>query len=343
MKNGILLVFLAVVLTASLVIFGGCAAPAPPAPTPAPAPAPTPAPLPKLSEYPTRSVELVIPYSAGGSLDMHARAMTAVGEQYLGKPLVPVLKPGAGATIGVGYAAKQPADGYTWLMAAPTPFYRTLVDPLPYTLESFTSLGIITSDPGVIFVNADSPYKTLDDLVKAARAKPEEISAGIVGLYGMQHLVYAFIAEQANIKWNYIPQPGGGPALAAVLGKHNDTSLGFAGVVGPHLEAGTLRALAIAADERKDVKPFKDIPTLKELGYDFKMSLWLPVLVRADTPAPIVEKSREFLRQIVEDKSFQKLMTRMGYVLEYQSGPDSMEFMRSDIAAMESLIQALKK
>lgn len=334
-KKSLLAICLVTTLVLSLV--GACAAPAPP---PAPAPAPPPKPV---EEWPTRSVELVIPYSAGGGLDLLSRVMVAVAEPYLGKSLVVVLKPGAGATLGVGYAAKQPADGYTWLIGAPTPFYTTLVEPLPYTIDDFTALGLVSNDPMFIFVHADSPYKTLKDLVEDARAKPGKVMAGIVGLYGMQHLPYGFIAEQEKIEWNYIVQPGGGPAMAAVLGKHNETSGGFPGVVGPPVEAGLIRALAVAAEKRLDYDPFKDVPTLKELGYDITMSLWAPVLVRADTPAPIVEKGRIVLKQITEDESFKALMKKMGSVIVYKSGPDTDTFLRADLATVKKIIGILKK
>ena len=267
----------------------------------------------------------------------------AVAEPYLGVSLVPTIKAGAGATIGVGYAAKQPADGYTWVETAPTPFYRTLVEKLPYSLETFTSLGLMSMDPSIIFVHADSPWQTLQEMVEDAKARPGEITVGRVGLYGPQHMTFGFIGLQEGAKlWNYVPQPGGGPAMAAVLGKHNDTSIGFPAVVGPQVKAGLIRALAVCDTKRLDYAPFKDVPTLIECGYDYTNYLWIPMMVRADTPPEIVAKSRDAFKQIMEDASFNKLMGKMGAVPVYLSGPDCNEFLKKDLATAKKLVEAIQ-
>ena len=325
MKNRMLLVFLATVVAVSLAVFGGCCPAAP------------------VEEYPTHPVQLINPYSPGGGIDMNSRAVVAVAADYLGQPMIAVCKPGAAGAVGAEYVAKQPADGYTVLITAPDAFYRGLVEPLPFSMETFTAVGMISNDPEIQYVNVDSPYQTLADLIKDAKARPGQVKASVVGMFGMEHLIFEFIALQENIKWNHIVEKGGGPALASVLGGHTDCSSGLPPVVGPQIEAGLVRGLSVSHDERLGYDPFKELPTLKELGYDFTMHMWVPILVHKETPAPIVKKLESAVAQIVEDKSFTKLMGKMGVTIVYKNAADTMEFLRKDIAAVDKVVKAIKK
>lgn len=323
MRNRMLLVFLAVVVTMSLIL-AGCAAPAPE------------------EEFPTHSVELVIPYSAGGGIDMNTRCIVAVGAPYLGQPFIAVIKPGAAGAVGAEYVARAPADGYTILVAAPDPFFRGLVEELPFSMDSFKAVGMVSNDPELQFVRSDSPFQTWADVVAAAREKPGEITVGVCGLYGMEHLTYAFIEQQEGVEFNFIPYPCGGPVLAAVLGGHADCGAGLPPVLGPQIAAGTIRAFSVASAERLDYDPFKDIPTLKEIGYDFTMNMWVPLLVPKDTPEPIIKKLESVIAQIVEDKSFLKLHSKMGITTVYKNATDATEYLRSNMASMKKVVEGLK-
>lgn len=273
---------------------------------------------------------------------MHARVIVAVAEPYLGQPLVPVIKPGAGATIGTAYVAKKPADGYTTLIAAPTPFYRTLIEELPYTLETFTSIGMISMDPLVIVTHADNPYQNLGDLIAAAKANPEETPVSIVGTYGMQHVTLSYIAQQENMEFKIVPFEGGGPNLTAVLGKHIHAGWAIPAMILGHLEAGTIRALAVCGPTRYPHEQLKDVPTLREQGYDWDMALWIPWQIRADTPGPILERLRQVYTQIMADKSFQKLTAKMGMTPTPMSARESDLFMKGNVAGTKKVIDWLK-
>ena len=207
-----------------------------------------------------------------------------------------VNKPGAGGSVGAAQAARAAPDGYTILMALSSISVLPVADrlqgrPPAYELDQFAPIALISADPTVLVVRADGPYKTLKDLVDAAKAKPGTINYGSSGVYGTLHVAMEIFAHAADIKLFHIPYQGGGPAVAALLGGQIDAlASGPSPAIG-QIKAGKMRALAVWGDKRLASMP--DVPSMKELGYDATFYIWSGLFAPAATPQPVMTVLRE--------------------------------------------------
>ena len=179
------------------------------------------------ADYPTRPITMISPMAPGGGHDFVARSFSAVAEKTLGQPLVVINKPGASGMIGGLAAAQATPDGYT-LGVTSTTVNASLQKEVAsgkkpaFTWSDYTPIAIFTNSPTLIVVNAESPWKTLADLIKDAKAKPGFYAFGSGGIYGMSHLPAEIFARAVGLKFRHVPYAGGGPALAALVGKHLD-------------------------------------------------------------------------------------------------------------------------
>src|SRR3954464_10536073 len=250
-------------------------------------------------DYPTRPITMVNPFPPGGVVDVVGRPLAAIMEKSLKQPVIMVGKPGAGGAVGFAYAAKAPADGYTILMGLSSISIFPVSDRIngktpPYELKEFAPIALVTADPTVLVVRTDGPYKTVKDFVDAAKANPGKINYSSSGVYGTLHVAMEIFANAAGIKLFHIPYQGGGPAVTALLGGQVEASpQGPAAAIG-QIRAGKMRALASWGTERLKLLP--EIPTFKELGYDAEFYIWTGLFAPAATPAPIVAKLREAVR-----------------------------------------------
>lgn len=294
-------------------------------------------------EYPTHPVEIVCPYPPGGALDMHMRALVAVGAQYLGQPLIPVIRSGAAGTIGAAYVARSKPDGYTLFIGSTAPLtVKPIVEKLPYKPEDFISLGQLSASPMIIHVLATSPWKTLKDFIEDAKKNPGKFRYSTAGVYEPEHLSFEALSQIAGIKLIHVPMGGGGPALAAMLGGHVEIVANFPAVVSPSIEGGTVRPLAVTSAARLKRKGLEDIPTLKELGFDHENYMWIAIFAPKGTPPEIVQKLRTMVKNVVDDQSFQRLMDRMGEEIKYMSGEDFEKYWKKEETTIGSLIKVIK-
>ena len=213
----------------------------------------------------TRTIKTVVPYAPGGVADILARLLAEQIGRAGGPTLVIENRPGAGGVIGTEVVARAAPDGNTLLIVS-TPF---AIDPLlrkvnydPVT--SFEPICYLVNAPTVIVVNSASPYRTLADLLNAARARPGELTLASIGPGSTFHLGFEMLKRAAKVDMSFIPYPGNAPALNAVLGEHVTSMFGTYSNVAEYLKAGTLRALAVATSTRTE--PLPDVPTLAEFG-----------------------------------------------------------------------------
>ena len=199
-------------------------------------------------------------------------------------------RPGASNTIGTEAAARAAPDGATLLISTPefviNPHLRKLnYDPL----TSFIPVCYLVRSPQLFVVNSSSPYRTLDDLLNAARAKPDELTLASAGPVSSTHIAFETLKHLANIKITYVPYQGSTPAVNALLGRHVTSVLASYPNVVAHMRNGTLRALAIASTTRIEQMP--DVPTVAEFGFkDFESDIWFGVVAPAKTPNVIVSQ-----------------------------------------------------
>ena len=238
----------------------------------------------------TRTIKTVVPYAPGGVDDILARLLAEQVGRAGGPTMVIENRPGAGGVIGTEVVARAAPDGNTLLVVS-TPF---AIDPLlrkvnydPVT--SFEPICYLVNAPTVIVVNSASPYRTLADLLNAARARPGELTLASIGPGSTFHLGFEMLKRAAKVDMSFIPYPGNAPALNAVLGEHVTSMFGTYSNVAEYLKAGTLRALAVATSTRTE--PLPDVPTLAESGYkDIETDAWFGALAPAKTSAATISQ-----------------------------------------------------
>jgi tripartite-type tricarboxylate transporter receptor subunit TctC len=272
-------------------------------------------------EFPTKPVELVIPFGPGGSHDLTARAIVSVAQPYLGQPLVVVLKPGGGGAVGSQYVAKAKPDGHTLLLGGTGPnTIFALVQKAPTGPDQFTSVARINYSPIILVVRADTPWKSLRDVVAYAKQNPGKLSFANTGPWGAADFPMRMLARATGIEYNNVPYDGGGPALLAVLGGHADASFLFSAQLLPHIGAGKIRALAVS--DTKRMPQLSSVPTLAEEGVDVTFTMWRSVLAPKGTPQPVVEKLEGVFKRITEDASFKALIKQLGDDIQFQGAKE---------------------
>jgi len=218
--------------------------------------------------YPRRAAQLIVAFPAGGSTDVGARILAAAAEKDFGQPITVVNKAGAGGQIGFTEFARARPDGYTMGFLNLPGMNTITLDPerkAAFTVDSFIPVVNQVLDPGLIWVKGDSPYKTLADLVDAAKKNPGKISACTTGILSDDHLAILMVQEAAKCEFRIVHFDGGAQQITGVLGGHVDVA--FDNVGGPfkRVLSGELRGLAVLDNERSKFLP--NVPTAKELGY----------------------------------------------------------------------------
>ncbi len=264
--------------------------------------------------WPSRPISLVVPFAAGGTTDVLARALADPLGQALGQPVIVESKPGAGATLGADFVAKARPDGYTLLMGAvhhtiATSVYRKL----PYDFQkSFAPITTVALVPNVLVVNAErTPAKTVAEFVAFAKASPTELAYGSNGNGTAQHLIGTQFQASTGTKLLHVPYKGSGPLTTDLLGGQVALSFDTVTPVLQHIQAGRLRPLAVTTAQRSAVLP--DVPTLQEAGLKgFDIGTWFGVLAPAGTPPEVVQKLNAAMVKIIRSPDFGQRMRAIG-------------------------------
>jgi tripartite-type tricarboxylate transporter receptor subunit TctC len=263
--------------------------------------------------WPSKPISLVVPFAAGGTTDVLARAVGVELSRVLGQPVIVESKPGAGATLGADYVAKARPDGYTLLMGAVHHTIATSVyKKLPYDFQKdLTPVGTVALVPNVLVVGAGVPAKSVKDLLAMAKAEPDKLTYGSNGAGTGQHLIGAQFEAMGNVKILHVPYKGSGPLTTDLLGGQITMSFDTITPVLPHIKAGKLRALAVTTAKRSPALP--DVPTLDESGLKgFDLGTWFGVLAPAATPKDIVTRLNAEIVKIVNAPDFRKKMEEIG-------------------------------
>ncbi len=296
--------------------------------------------------YPAKPIQLIVPFPPGGVADITARPLAHVMGRLVKQSVVVVNKAGAGGSVGATQAARATPDGYTLLVALSSISVLPVADrlqgrPAAYELDQFAPVALISADPTVLVVRADGPYKTLKDLVDAAKAKPGTINYGSSGVYGTLHVAMEIFAHAADIKMFHIPYQGGGPAVAALLGGQIDAlASGPAPAIG-QIKAGKMRALAAWGDKRLAAMP--DVPSMKELGYDAIFYIWSGLFAPAAVPQPVMTALREMVKRTVEDAEFKEAMEKVETPIAYLDAPEFKTFLDRDAARLKVAVERIGK
>ena len=263
--------------------------------------------------WPAKPVTIVVPFAAGGTTDVLARALGEKLGTALGQPVIVENRGGAGATIGADYVAKAPADGYTLLMGAVHHTIATSVyKKLNYDFQkSFAPITTVALVPNVLAVSAATPAKDVRELVALIKATPNKFSYGSNGAGTAQHLIGTQFATSIGQPLLHVPYTGSGPLTTDLLGGQVSMSFDTVTPVLPHIKAGKLRALAVTTAKRSSTLP--DVPTLQESGFaGFDIGTWFGVLAPARTPADVVARLNTEMFKVIQSPDFQKRMHDIG-------------------------------
>jgi tripartite-type tricarboxylate transporter receptor subunit TctC len=265
------------------------------------------------SAYPLKAISLIVPFPAGGTTDVLARAVGQELAKSLGQPVVVESRPGAGATLGADYVAKSKADGYTLLMGAvhhtiATSVYRKL----GYDFQKdLAPVSIVALVPNVLVINPNVPARNVKELLALAKAEPGKLTYGSNGNGTGQHLIGAQFEGMGGVHMLHVPYKGSGPLTTDLLGGQITMSFDTVTPVLPHIKADKLRALAVTTAKRSVALP--DVPTLDESGLKgFDLGTWFGILAPAGTPKAIVTRLNTELVKIIHSPDFRKKMEDIG-------------------------------
>ena len=287
-------------------------------------------------DYPSRAVDVIVPFNPGGGADASQRTFNKYAEPIIGQPMVIVNKPGAGGTAGWAEMVRAEPDGYTMSIVTP-PFniIPALARPQQtgYTLDQFTYVCIYAVVPDVLLVREDSEFETLDDLIAYAKENPGQIKAANTGTLGADFMTTLLIENATGMEFTQIPFTGGSEALQGILAGTTDAMV--ASSLFAVAQEGSLRTLAIAAPERDPNLP--DVPTFTELGYDVVSERYRVFGGPPGLSEEIVDYWADVCQQVTSNEDFQAAMNELGQPPAYR-GPEEA---KASIDAMQERMQSL--
>jgi len=295
-------------------------------------------------DYPSKPISMLVPFPPGGVADTVGRPVAEAMGRALRQSMVVENKGGAGGGIGMAQVAKARPDGYSLLMALSSivvlPEADKVLKRAPmFTLDQLKPVARFTADPTALVVRADSPWKTYQDFMAAAKAKPGAITFGSSGNYGTMHVPMEQLKAATNSFMLHVPYTGAGPAVLALLaGQVDALSTGPSSVM-QHVRAGKLRVLAHWGEGRLAALP--DVPSFKELGVPISYSQWAGLFVPAGTPEPVVAKLRQAAKAAAEDARAKQALAAAGTAFQYQDAPEFERFVQADARAMAALVQRI--
>jgi tripartite-type tricarboxylate transporter receptor subunit TctC len=294
-------------------------------------------------KYPVKPITYVVPFAAGGTTDILGRLIGTRLSPMLGNtPIVVENRPGAGGNIGSDYVAKAKPDGYTLVggTISSHAINVSLYPKMPYDpVKSFAPVALIGTLPNVLVVNANSPYRSVQEVIAAAKAKPQAISFGSSGNGTSQHLSGELFKSMAGVEMLHVPFKGSAPSVQALLGEQ--VTLIFENILAaiPLIQAGKFRALAVTSSTRSSNLP--DVPTISEAGLKgYEIVSWQAIFAPAGTPAPIVQELANDIHKVIFESDMKAKLLALG-VEPSGAGPAELgAFQKAEVAKWAQLIKA---
>ena len=295
-------------------------------------------------KYPSRPVTFVAPFPPGGSIELIGRPLAASLEKALKQPVLFTNRVGAAGAVGTSYVASSEPDGYRILFNISSivvvPEADKIFDRKPaYTMDQLLPVARVNADANVLLVRAESPWKSLRELIDDAKRKPGQLSYSSSGVYGSTHVPAEMFTQAAGIPMRHVPFAGGGPATNALLGGHVDIHIQNVPGSMAHIRSGKLRPLAVTSARRADALP--DVPTMKELGVDVDYGVWHGVFVAAKTPPEVIKVIRDAVRMAVADPDFTGALQKISATVAYLDLPEFQKFVADETRAMAAVVKRI--
>ncbi len=285
--------------------------------------------------YPTKPVNMIIAFTAGGSSDVQARLMQKYWDKLVDQPWVFQYKPGAGGAIGFAEIARAKPDGYTiGGVNVPHIVLQPLGQNAQYSIDDFEYICQVVNDPQVLAVRKDSKFKSVKEVLDYAKENPGKLKVGIVGTFTGHHLMLLELQDKTGIKVTQVVYKGAADQNAALLGGEIDVMIGNVNDVMRSLEQ--MRILAVASEERSRFLP--DVPTFKEEGIDIVSDIRRGFVVPKGTDPRVVQFLRDTFKKIAEDPEYLKDMEKAGQPAEYMSGEEFEQYVREQHEKAKELL-----
>lgn len=291
-------------------------------------------------EYPHKPIKLVVPFPPGGGTDIMARTVANYLTSTNKWTVVVDNRPGAGGNIGVDATAKSPADGYTLVMGQTSnlAIAPTLYKSLPYDpVKDLEPIALVGSGPIAIVVRADSPYKTLGDLIAAAKAKPDTITMATPGSGTVAHLAGVRLQKATGAKFTHIPYKGAAAAIPDVLGGSVDFYLSSVPTLQGQIAGGKMRALAVTSAKRSPV--LANVPTVGETVKGFEANTWFGIAAPANTPKPVLAKLNTEINKALKDPAVRAAIEKEGGEVLGGTSEQFAHLIKSDLASWGTLVK----
>jgi tripartite-type tricarboxylate transporter receptor subunit TctC len=290
------------------------------------------------AEFPDKPVRIVVPFAPGGGTDLIARTLGQGMSQALGQPVVIDNKPGAGTVIGTDLVAKSAPDGYNLVIATLAHAVNpSLLSKLPYNNDTaFAPVSLIGRGPNVLVVRTESPFKTVKDVLDAARSG-KKLTYASQGNGTSAHLAGEMFANLTKLDFLHIPYRGAGPAMVDVLGGQIDMFFGTAAAVGNLVDQGKLRALAVTTPEPSPA--FKGVPTVAASVPGYAVESWYGFFVRAGTPAPVIAKLNAAVKKAAQNPEFVKKVEQEGLIVTASDPAEFDRYVRAEEARWRKIVK----
>ncbi len=298
------------------------------------------------SDFPARGkpITIIVPYAAGGVTDTGARMMAAGLEKEFKSPVQVVNKAGAASQVGLTELVRSAPDGYTLsyvVLPTVTTHYLVPGRDTIYTRKEFQPVAMHHYVPQMLAVRSESPYKTLKDLVEAARASPERIKVSDSGLMAVPHTQVLMLERVANVRFASVHFTGGAPSVTALLGGHVDVLAGATADSLQHKQSGAFRVLAVAAEQPEKSMP--DVPTMRSLGYDVIAASWTGIVAPAGTPQSVVTTLTNAMKAVIESPEHQQRLQQLALAPLYMDPNAYSQLWAATEVRMKPILESIKE
>lgn len=290
--------------------------------------------------YPSKPVEMIVPWPAGGGTDVIARVYAEAARPHFAQPILIVNRPGAIGSIGFSEAAAAKPDGYKVVMATPELLIAPYLGIGRASYENFVPIARINADPASVTVRADAPWKTIEEFLAHARASAGKVTLSTSGNGAIPDIAAAALEDRTGIKFTRVPYQGEAPAIQAILAGQVDATVVAPGAMNSHIQAGKLRVLAVTSAQR--IAELPQVPTLKERGVDLAIGTWRGLMVPKGTPPDVVAQWRELTRKVSADPKYQDTLKKQNVNLIYEEGDQFTAVMRENDALFKRLVPLLQ-
>jgi tripartite-type tricarboxylate transporter receptor subunit TctC len=290
------------------------------------------------STYPSKLIKVVVPFATGGGTDVIGRSLIQAMSEDLGQSMIIDNKPGAGTVIGSDFVSKAGNDGHTLLMTTSAlAINASLVSKLPYdTLNDLPPVGRICNGPNIIAVRADSPIKSLADLIRIAKERNGQLSYASSGNGSAVHLAAELFKMMTKIEIQHIPYRGAGPAYTDLLGGQVDMLFGTAGGTHKFVKSGQMRAIAVTSAGRVDAYP--GIPSVSETVAGYSAEVWYGLFASKGTPPAYIERISSALKKAANSPIYKEALQKDGLNVSVNSPAEMAEFMKNEVERWRKVV-----